>query len=192
MKNLPATVEEVNLNYNMMGDLPDIKHIRSLKQIRLCNNKLHTIPELPKYIVHIDLDNNSLQSVKNLSNMKKLKYLSLNGNQIVVIFGLGSKLQSIHIKGNPIRILHNACFPSERVYNLLVEALTEEQIDGLQQPPPQIFRRGYNAVIQYYEQTGLQNNSKNRLVLLYNTLVKHILYIKSSIYVYIMQNVCTK
>ena len=167
MTQLPVTVEEVNLSNNEIEELPDMKAMKSLKKLFMSNNKLHTIPEVPTYVVYIDLDNNLLRSVKNLSKMKKLKDLTVIENKIVVIFGLPSLLQSVHLKGNPIRILHRACFPSERVYNLLAEALTEKQIDGLQQPPPQIFRRGFRAVIHYYEQSnirGLQNNSKNRFV----------------------------
>lgn len=166
---LPATVEEVNLSNNEIEELPDMKAMKSLKKLFMSNNKLHTIPEVPTYVVYIDLDNNLLRSLKNLSKMKKLKDLTVIENQIAVIFGLPSLLQSVHLKGNPIRILHRACFPSERVYHLLAEALTEEQIDGLQQPPPQVFRSGYMAVVQYYEQSdisGLQNNSKNRFVML--------------------------
>lgn len=162
---IPVTVEEVNLNNNMIEDLPNMKYVKSLKHISLSNNKLHTFPEFPDHAVHINLDNNSVQSVKNLSNMKDLEYLSLTDNKISVLFGLSVSLQFINIKGNPIRTLHRACFPSEELYELLKNSLTWDQIDDLHQPPPQIFRRGYNAVIQYYEQayiSKLTGNYKNR------------------------------
>ena len=154
----PVAVENINLNHNMIEDVTHIKELKCLSKISLSGNKLKSTPDFPENTEHIDVSNNALQSVTNLSKLKKMKTLNIANNAIVVLFGISSSLQSLQLKGNPIRTLHRDCFPSEEVYKLLSEALESgDQIDDLQQPPPQIFRRGYEAVIQYYDQAAMSH-----------------------------------
>ena len=147
--------------------LPDLSHMENVKEVFLPYQDISfiDISHFPAFVENINFNCNVMQSLPNMKYMKSLTKISLSNNKIVVVFGLSSWLQSIDIKGNPIRTLHRDCFPSEKVYELLSEALTSDQIDKLQQPPPQIFRRGYEAVIQYYDQANisqLTDNYRNR------------------------------
>ena len=153
----PDNMEDVDLDDNNLEDPPDIKQLKCLKKISLSGNKLKSTPDFPENTEHIDVSHNALQSVTNLSKLKQMKSLNIASNEIVVLFGISSSLQSLQLEGNPIHTLHRDCFPSKEVYKLVSEALTRRQIDALQQPPPQIFRRGYEAVIQYYDQAAMSH-----------------------------------
>ena len=153
----PENMEDIVLDNNNLEDPPDIKQLKCLKEISLSGNKLKSTPEFPENTEHIDVSSNALQSVTKLSNLKTIKSLNVSNNNIIVLFGIRSSLQSFQLEDNPIRTLHRDCFPSEEVYKLVSEALTQDQIDDLQQPPPQIFRRGYEAVIQYYDQAAISH-----------------------------------
>lgn len=139
--------------------LPDLSHSQTVREVLLPYRHISFIDvsHFPAFVENINLNYNVMQSLPNMKHMKSLRKISLYNNKIVVVFGLPSWLQSIELKGNAIHTLHRDCFPSEEVYNLVSEALTEDQIDALQQPPPQIFRRGYAAVIQYYDQAAMSD-----------------------------------
>lgn len=101
----PSSMEDLDLTglTNMSG--VTFAKDSKLKMLDLSSGALGTINDdkirLPKDLEQLDLFGNNLETVKDLDIPDSLRYLDLGGNKLK-FFEIGSKLQTLSLKDNPI------------------------------------------------------------------------------------------
>lgn len=85
-------ITELQLNYRGLTDISDLAHLKNLKVLSLCSNKITDISPLAGLLdlEELELDNNKLEDISVLAGLSNLKELSLRGNQLVDISPLAS------------------------------------------------------------------------------------------------------
>lgn len=171
-QHLPVCLTELRLCDNDIEEVPDLSFL-NLCELHLSKNSIKNIKvkHLPVTLVTLVLDNNNISYLENLDHLTVLKTLKLHQNNILFIQGLPTGLQEVSLARNPLMELAPGCFTSKSLYKTIKrrpdtfymkdKGLTDEQVSELKSPPPEVFRGGYDVVLQYFKDLLLMKPRAN-------------------------------
>lgn len=82
-------LEAINVMYNQIDYLPDLRNLKRLKTLNIHSNSLQKLPALTNdSLTEVKVNNNRLDSMPDLSNLVRLQRLTLHGNKISTLKGL--------------------------------------------------------------------------------------------------------
>lgn len=126
MNDLPNTITHLDLSHNEIANLGGLPN--TITNLKLSHNEITEVCGLPKGTSHLDLSHNKIVSVKEIPR----------------------NIKSCTLVGNPIQIFEHASFPSKKVLPAIKSALSDDQIEMLKQPPPEVFRSEYHNISEYF------------------------------------------
>lgn len=109
-----SRLESIDCSYNMIDEVLDFSHYKSLKTLNMGMNRLSTIPMIPKTLLTLDVTENRVKDVTRLLSKSdespaSLIEMMLSGNQLSEIDGSifenYSNLQRLDISSNKLKNL---------------------------------------------------------------------------------------
>ena len=98
--NITAIVSKHRTSVTSITGIPE-----GVKQLKLGNQLLIELPQLPKSVEILDLDKNYIESI-DLRNANKLKVLKLNSNRLKKIEYLPESLEELYLDNNNVKKLN--------------------------------------------------------------------------------------
>ena len=153
-KCIPLQLEELHVGSNQITELCDLSQFSCLSELGLSGNKLESLAgqNLPACVEKVVVYDNQIRQVGDCSHLTQLTRLDLQDNPIA----------SIHPNNKDFRVwwishLSEEFFQSSQGYDSLVAGgfSTVWSLGYLQQPPREVFDRGYSAVKGYYRDASL-------------------------------------
>lgn len=137
----PGTVQEklkqIDLTSNSISwaDADAFRHLSSLQELILPENRLTALPELPRSIIRLDARLNRISSAglrpEAFQDLKQLQFLHLSDNQLDYIPApLPESLQSLHLQNNNIQTMHEDTFCNSQDQSHIRRALEDIRLDG--------------------------------------------------------------
>jgi Leucine-rich repeat (LRR) protein len=180
LANLPEAISKllslqtINLSFNEIASLP--KNLFALQNLRMLDVRSNNIIELPQFISELKnlatllLNNNRLTSLPQSMSELKVTTVNLSSNRLVDLPEMPS-VESLDISDNQLTELPESV---SRMYKLRELNLSENKIrflpdsitklhyltvlhwggNPLVTPPPEVARRGVDAIRNYFRQLG--------------------------------------
>lgn len=137
----PGTVQEklkrIDLTSNSISwaDADAFRHLSSLQELILPENRLTALPELPRSIIRLDARLNRISSAglrpEAFQDLKQLQFLHLSDNQLDYIPApLPESLRSLHLQNNNIQTMHEDTFCNSQDQSHIRRALEDIRLDG--------------------------------------------------------------
>lgn len=102
-----TSITGLNLNNNLITELPDISSLTSLKTLDVSNNKLSILPELSSLgqLTSLNVSRNLLTSMVSVSSLNKLKIIDASFNKITTLPNINNltSLTSLDFSNNGIQ-----------------------------------------------------------------------------------------
>ncbi|XP_060629016.2 opticin isoform X2 [Anolis sagrei] len=132
-----AKLKRIDLTSNFISSVDEdsFRLLPSLQELVLPENKLTSLPELPKTLVQLDARFNMIQSSgiqpEAFKDLKKLQFLHLSDNKLDYIpVPLPEGLRSLHLQNNHIQTLHEDTFCDGQDHSHIHRALEDIRLDG--------------------------------------------------------------
>nr|XP_003220419.1 PREDICTED: opticin isoform X1 [Anolis carolinensis] len=132
-----AKLKRIDLTSNFISSVDEdsFRLLPSLQELVLPENKLTSLPELPKTLVQLDARFNMIQSSgiqpEAFKDLKRLQFLHLSDNKLEYIpVPLPEGLRSLHLQNNHIQTLHEDTFCDGQDHSHIRRALEDIRLDG--------------------------------------------------------------
>ena len=156
---IPLSVTKLDVSNNSITELEDFSSHTNLHTLNIEYNNITQITprNLPLSVTKLDVSYNSIKEVGDFSGHTNLHTLNLENNPVTVASGLPVSFKELKINGR-VCVLGENCFHQNNF------AVLKKAIDtsSLIQPPPEVFKRGFDAVRAYYEEGGMVTCSQAR------------------------------
>jgi len=103
LNSLSSDIDSLDINGKDIQYLPDLKRFKNLKTLFCDNNKLTSLPTLPKNLEELYCSNNQLSLLPNLS--ENLKILCCYNNQLTSLPTLPQNLEELYCFNNQLTSL---------------------------------------------------------------------------------------
>ncbi|XP_031422976.1 opticin [Clupea harengus] len=130
-------LKRIDLTGNQISAIEEdaLRSLSQLQELLLADNRIQTLPELPKTIKHLDVSNNQLKSARlhdeAFKDMSNLQFLYLSKNQLdYVPVPLPESLRVLHLQNNNIQTLHEDTFCNHHNTRYVRPALEDIRLDG--------------------------------------------------------------
>lgn len=100
LQNLPAGLEELNVNNNMMLSVVDVSGLEKLRILNVAGCALTRLEELPARLVEVDCAKNSIRKL-DLVGLEELKTLDVTGNKNIILENVPKGIIDLKIDNNP-------------------------------------------------------------------------------------------
>ena len=156
-------IMRLNLRNNQLSDISALKNLKNLKQLNLRNNQINDINTLKtlKKLTWLDLSSNQLSNISALETLINLTWLELRSNQISEINALKElkKLTLLDLTINQLKILPEWLLEFNLYLHWEWDFLRNNAIflkdNPLEEPPPEVIKKGNNDIRDYFEQLKL-------------------------------------
>ncbi len=138
-------LHNLDLSVNKISDISYLKDLKQLKTLDLSVNQISDIRFLEdlKQLQTLDLSDNQINDVNFLQNLDQLKILDLDKNDISDV----KDLKELIVKGlNPVL----KAYPSKGEKEIVLG------VNPLSTPPPEIIKKGREAVLDYFKELEQQ------------------------------------
>ena len=158
---LPAQLVELYVQKNEITEICDLTHLHNLRVLWLSYNKLSSLPghKLPACVERVDVSDNHISEVDDYSHLTQLTHMDLRGNHIKSIHPSNTQFRYW-----PLSHLSEEFFHSPEGYQALVEGGFDtdwrDWLGRLQQPPREVFKRGYESILSYFKAIRLSKKVK--------------------------------
>ena len=99
-KNLPISLIDLDISYNNISVLPNLKYLTSLDQLECSHNNLTKISELPDTLTQLCCDENNLIELLNLPS--SLEFLNCSNNELTELCNLPNSLEYLYCVHNKL------------------------------------------------------------------------------------------
>ena len=171
LENLPLTLTELKIYSNQIRKLENLP--QNLTKLKIYSNQIQKLENLPLTLNQLDISYNKIQKLENLP--QSLNQLDISDNQIQKLENLPLNLNELDISSNQIQKLENLPLSlnqfdirDNKISNItplkdliIIKGLNiswERKTSGiilennpLTTPPPEIVKKGREAVLRYFE-----------------------------------------
>jgi internalin A len=174
LESIPDNITYLNIRNNYISKLENLPY--DLTFLNISKNKIERLENLPPKLTDLKIFSNEIEKLESLP--ESLKFLDIGSNQIVTLNQLNSGLNYLRIGNNKLTSLENLPSTIESLdvrYNKISDltpikdSLLELKVEiiwnfnpgkkqiavaanPLTTPPPEIVKRGNEAVIEYFKQ----------------------------------------